>query len=331
MDFSIQINGFLSNGRIPPQIDDGGNIYLNNKSTNFNQNYVSMPLQLSIYNTSSVETYYPIEFTEFVSTILETSMSASDLTSQISQLQAVSSSLSMQLNNLLSAQLDNNNSANTQASQQVIINLRIALGQGSSVSDFSATFPYSPLSGAATTTTASQVLLPTDIISSATTSTSTSTSTSTTTTVDSSSGSSAGIPLNKTAPYLLGWPPKLSPSYMPSNSSYSTDPYGYTLYPDGIAASQFPFISCKIVSINKTSSDWNTAKNASLLTIGNTITFFWVDGRPPKSGIYRWFVYGLQIVINDVKYVTNGSESTDISNIISITDHMANDIYVVVN
>jgi len=156
MDFSIQINDFLNNGILVPQIDDGGNIYLNGSSSNFNQNYIPIPLQTSVYNTSSIETYYPIQFTEFISIPLTSSLSIQDLNTQISQLNAITSSLETQLNDIMTSQTTGSTSADLQANRQVIINLRIALGQGYVSSDFSNIFPYSPLSSSLSTTKMTQ-------------------------------------------------------------------------------------------------------------------------------------------------------------------------------
>ena len=122
MDFSTQIKNFINTGTLVPQIDDGGNVYLNGSSSNFNQNYVSIPLQVSYYNTSSIESYYPIEFTEFISNNRSTTTpTITDLMSQISNLQAITSSLSTQLNDVILEQSSNSNSADIQASKQVIL------------------------------------------------------------------------------------------------------------------------------------------------------------------------------------------------------------------
>ena len=147
MDFSSKINLFKQSGSLTPVIDDGGNVYLSVSSTQFSQHYIALPLQTSRYNTSSIEKYYPIEFSEFIptSTIITSSINIDTLNNQISTLQITNEELTAQLNNIITQQQINSPVADAAAAMQVIINLRVSLGQGKTLSDFSTSFPYSPL------------------------------------------------------------------------------------------------------------------------------------------------------------------------------------------
>jgi len=149
MDFSKEIANFQKTGTYTYQIDDGGNLLINSQSAAFNQHYISIPLRNDNYTLSKINSFYPIEFTEFIPTITTASSivtsSVVDLQTQLSQEIAKNESLQAQLSAIADLQQSHSSAADALATKQTIIKLRISLGQGTSNSDFSSTFPYLPL------------------------------------------------------------------------------------------------------------------------------------------------------------------------------------------
>jgi hypothetical protein len=146
MDFSTEIVNFQKTGNYTYQIDGGDNLLINTGSSNFNQNYISIPLNNDNYDVIKLNSFYPIAFTEFISPILTiTTSSLEDVTTQLSQSLMDNSNLQTQLTSLTNLLQDNTSSAEVLAAQQTIISLRIANNQGTSSADFSSTFPYNPL------------------------------------------------------------------------------------------------------------------------------------------------------------------------------------------
>ena len=148
MDFSVEIEEFEQRGDYTYQLDGGGNLLINEQSLNFNQHYISIPINNTNYNISKIETFYPIEFTEFISPVTSSiiSQSVDNLNLQLSQSLATNAVLMTQLDSLIMSQQSNTDAAVISASQQIIVGLRISLGQGKTVSDFSSAFPYLPIS-----------------------------------------------------------------------------------------------------------------------------------------------------------------------------------------
>ena len=146
MDFSSQINAFVQTGSYTYQIDDGGNLFLNQNSSEFNQHYIAIPIVNTSYNTKTINQFYPIAFTEFISTnIIQSTASISDLQSQLADALTINQTLSQTLESTIALQESNSNSADMIANRQVIVGLRISLKQGVSPNDFSNTFPYLPV------------------------------------------------------------------------------------------------------------------------------------------------------------------------------------------
>ena len=148
MDFSIQINAFVQTGSYNYQIDDGGNLFVNPSSAKFNQHYIAIPITNVSYNSNTINQFYPIAFSEFISTSdVSTSNTASisELQSQLADALTINQTLTQTLDSTISLQESNSNSADMVANKQVIVSLRILLGQGKSPTNFSDTFPYLPL------------------------------------------------------------------------------------------------------------------------------------------------------------------------------------------
>lgn len=147
-DFSQEIHDFEQNGDYQYAFDSVGNMTFNTASANFNQVYLALPLQNITYNNNKIQTFFDVSFSEFVPQAATSSVSGSeDLQDQLDAAQQQNISLQSQLDSLVSmSEISGSNVATSQAVQQVIIELRISLGQGRVPSDFSAEFPYTPIS-----------------------------------------------------------------------------------------------------------------------------------------------------------------------------------------
>lgn len=148
-DFSQQIANFTTFGTYPYMFDDVGNEILNASSSTFQQVYFSLPLGIYLLDSSKILSFYDPTFTEFVPAA-QTTGSASIFpqaaNDQINNLTFQNTQLQSQLNSVIASSAMNSGSADNQSIKNIITTLRIQLGQGRVVSDFSENFPYLPLS-----------------------------------------------------------------------------------------------------------------------------------------------------------------------------------------
>lgn len=148
-DFSTDIQKFQQAGTYTYEFDSVGNLYFNTASADFSQVYLSLPLNNVVYDNTKIEKFYDPEFREFSPNTgsSEITSSVEALTQQLSIIQQENAGLQAQLDTVV-AQSEATATAtgpNQLAIQQVILELRKALGQGRVDSDFSATFPYTPI------------------------------------------------------------------------------------------------------------------------------------------------------------------------------------------
>jgi len=148
-DFSTDIQQFQQNGTYTYEFDPVGNLYFNSSSADFSQVYLKLPLTNVVYDNSKIEKFYTPEFLEFSpntgSAELTSSMEA--LTQQLSIIREENSGLKSQLDNIVAQNAASSSASgpNQLAIQQVILELRKALGQGRVDSAFSTDFPYTPI------------------------------------------------------------------------------------------------------------------------------------------------------------------------------------------
>jgi len=142
-NFNVDIENYKRYGTYNYNFDGVGNLTFNNASSNFNQNYIAFPLNNIIYNKSKIESIYDVNFNEFiVQSQITSSVSTEELIYKINMVENENQSLRNELNNIInSSDLD----INSLAIKQVIIELRISLGEGKIESDFSNTFPYTAI------------------------------------------------------------------------------------------------------------------------------------------------------------------------------------------
>jgi hypothetical protein len=148
-DFSQNIQNFKQTGDYTYEFDSVGNMYFNSSSTDFSQVFLKLPLTNVVYNNPKIEKFYDPNFVEFVP-----NTGSAEITSSIEALQQQLSIIS-QSNAALQSQLDTvvaqgeatstATGPNQLAIQQVILELRKALGQGRVDSAFSTDFPYTPI------------------------------------------------------------------------------------------------------------------------------------------------------------------------------------------
>lgn len=146
LSFSFQISNFTNYGTYDYKFDDVGNEILNPSSSTFQQVYFALPLSNFAYNEDKILSFYNPEFTEFIPTTPTTaSVFPQDVTNLIASMALQNQQLQDQLNNLIVSSQVNSGSAYLQAVKNIILGLRIQLGQGSSLNDFQNTFPYAPI------------------------------------------------------------------------------------------------------------------------------------------------------------------------------------------
>lgn len=144
MDFSLEISEFQKSGTYVYEFDEGGNLVFNSSSLDFHQHFVSLPLANYKYDNVKIGSFYDLEFKEFIPTLTE--ITASIVNSpEIEQLTTENTQLKDRLTALTVIADANQTPAEKLATKQVILDLRIQLGQGVSERDFSTEFPYLPI------------------------------------------------------------------------------------------------------------------------------------------------------------------------------------------
>jgi hypothetical protein len=144
-NFDQDIQNYRRYGTYTYKFDNVGNVVLNPSSSNFNQVYIAFPLQNAVFDNSKIETMYNVNFEEFIPQSETTSsVNIDDLLQTINNIQNENVLLKTQLDSVVS-QNENVSTTNPLATKQVILELRKALGEGLVDSDFSDTFPYTPI------------------------------------------------------------------------------------------------------------------------------------------------------------------------------------------
>lgn len=144
-NFDQDILNYKRYGTYTYKFDNVGNVVLNLSSSNFNQVYVAFPLQNAIFDNSKIETMYNVNFEEFIPQAeMTSSVNVDDLLQQITTIQFENKSLKTQLDSVV-VQSETATAADQLAAKQVILELRKTLGEGTLDTDFSDTFPYTPI------------------------------------------------------------------------------------------------------------------------------------------------------------------------------------------
>ena len=143
-DFSREIANYKNYGTYIYKFDDVGNELVNPSSSTFQQVYFSLPFGNVVYDNAKIESFYDTTFTEFVPQ--PTSNTASVFPQEaIDQINAITSDnirLQDQLLSVVNASEQNSSVADASLIKNIIISLRIQLGQGTTTADFDTVFPY---------------------------------------------------------------------------------------------------------------------------------------------------------------------------------------------
>ena len=146
--FSQQIDNFQRYGTYTYEFDEVGNVVMVPDSSDFSKVYLAFPLVNSTYDDTNIAAFYDPIFTEFIpsSQIVakQAQQSLTDLQNNLDSALAQNAQLTSDLNTLIESS-GNSQGVDPSAAKQVILELRKALGQGRVDSDFSETFPYTPI------------------------------------------------------------------------------------------------------------------------------------------------------------------------------------------
>jgi hypothetical protein len=147
VDFTQDVVNFEKNGVFNYKFDEAGNVVLTPSASIYQQFYVSIPLEDINYDDTKISSFYNTTFTEFVNPNLNiTSSVLSDVTDQLNSSISQSQQLQSRLDSLIVQSELNNSAANIQLVRDIILGLRIQMGQGFSSVDFDTVFPYIPIS-----------------------------------------------------------------------------------------------------------------------------------------------------------------------------------------
>src|SRR6267154_2679516 len=137
-DFSQQIANFINYGTYDYKFDEVGNEVLNPSSSIFQQIYFSLTLGNYVYSNSKILSFYDPRFMEFIpiTSTVESSSFSQESIDKINAITNENQQLQGQLNSLIQSSEMNTSSADIQSFRNVIVGLRIQLGQGTTTSDF---------------------------------------------------------------------------------------------------------------------------------------------------------------------------------------------------
>lgn len=146
-EFIKQINDFQSYGTYNYKFDEVGNQILNPSSSVFQQNYIALPTVNYVYDESKIVSFYNTTFQEFQPT-QNTSSTVNlpqEIIDQVNQLTQQNMVLQDQLDSMIADSEFVSTSADRQVIKDIIISLRIQLGQGTTTADFNTEIPYLPI------------------------------------------------------------------------------------------------------------------------------------------------------------------------------------------
>lgn len=145
-NFSEDIENFEEFGTYTYKYDETGNLTFNSSSEDFSRVYLSLPLTNFSYNKSKIDSFYNVNFEEFVpqSGSVEATPDVGNLESQLFSVTRENMVLKEQLEAVIAVNETSGSVAEDMATREVILELRKALGQGRVDSDFIDEFPYTP-------------------------------------------------------------------------------------------------------------------------------------------------------------------------------------------
>jgi hypothetical protein len=137
---------FLTQNQFNNNLDDFGNILLNTSASVINEEYISVSLMEYSYDEDTINKLYDTNITtQNVSNQREILVVNQDLQNSYNTAVAENQSLKDSLGDLVAIVESNPSQAESMAQKDLIIKLRIQLGQGKTATDFSPDFPYQAL------------------------------------------------------------------------------------------------------------------------------------------------------------------------------------------
>lgn len=143
-DFSEQVNDFVFHGTYGYKFDEIGNVILNPSSSVFQEHYELFYLTNATYDENKINMFYDTEFTEFQKPVSSSVSSSVETQRELDSVKQENESLRSQLDTIIGQSEQNSTAADNQATKDIILELRILLGQGKVETDFESDFPYLP-------------------------------------------------------------------------------------------------------------------------------------------------------------------------------------------
>ena len=147
-DLSNYINGFITTGIFSNNLDGMGNVVLSISGSVASQSFMAYGLSNNEYNDTSISKLYSVNIATATSSVSQSTTSSNQLQSSYNQVVAQNQVLTQQLNSLVKVVDSNTNNVQVRADKNLIIRLRIQLGQGNGTTDFNPIFPYTPVTPA---------------------------------------------------------------------------------------------------------------------------------------------------------------------------------------
>jgi hypothetical protein len=144
-NFDEEIQQFQRYGTYTYKYDSVGNLLFDGSSDDFSKVRLSLPLFNVKYNNTKIAAFQKPTFEEFVPSTIVPAESTEELQQKLNVVADENASLKEQLNTLVAQSETNSSGADALAMKQVILELRIRLGEGRFESDFSQDFPYMPI------------------------------------------------------------------------------------------------------------------------------------------------------------------------------------------
>ncbi len=134
-------------GYVPMDVDSYGNAMLSLSNISVSSSLTTLSLENPIYIESQIETLYDVAFTEFtmetdkayVNVEKESEIYKNLYNNVLQENETILNQLSASLSAIEST---NKNKSDDQANRQVIVGLRIKMGEGTTESQFETHFPY---------------------------------------------------------------------------------------------------------------------------------------------------------------------------------------------
>lgn len=120
-----------------------GNLFFDDLGSEFNRTLLRVPVKVMEYDVNKLKSVYSLDFEEF-NVPASASIEPSERDVEIESLKQTISNLNSLIESSNNLSEINNLKSEVMANRDVIVELRISSGEGSSPSDFSTEFPYFP-------------------------------------------------------------------------------------------------------------------------------------------------------------------------------------------